>query len=260
MSLLATQAETYRARRRFPEALRKLDQILDITPDDVDALIRKAAIAQAEGNLPRASAILARVHPAADNPYTFQIQIYQAILERRPAPIIPQLKEILVKPDPTLGYYNGDLRFWLGWAQEAAGDNSSARESWRQARNELDPLLKEQPENKNLIGDLALINMALGDKATALALAERAMITNPIEKDAIGGPNLLEIFARVTAVTGEPDRATAALQKLLSLPYNGTITKPLTPALLRLDPMFDPLRNDLHFQQLPSDAPKDMKQ
>jgi len=64
----------------------------------------------------------------------------------------------------------------------------------------------------------------------------------------------------VTAVTGEPDRATAALQKLLSLPYNGTITKPLTPALLRLDPMFDPLRNDLHFQQLPSDAPKDMKQ
>jgi hypothetical protein len=58
-------------------------------------------------------------------------------------------------------------------------------------------------------------------------------------------------------VTGEPDRAIAAL---LSIPYNGAITKPLTPALLRLDPMFHLLRNDPRFQQLASDAPKDMKQ
>ena len=68
-------------------------------------------------------------------------------LERRPAQIIPRLKEILAKPDPALGYINGELRFWLGWAQEVAGDHAAAQESWRQARSELESFLKEQPEN-----------------------------------------------------------------------------------------------------------------
>ena len=179
VNLLTQHALSYICLRRFPEALRKLDQVLDITPDDVDTLALKAAIAQAEGDLPRASALLAPLHPDADDASALETQVYQAILERRPAQIIPRLKEILAKPDPALGYFNGELRFWLGWAQEVAGDHAAAQESWRQARSELEPFLKEQPENYSLIGDLALTNMGLGDKAAALALAEQAMAANP---------------------------------------------------------------------------------
>jgi serine/threonine protein kinase/Tfp pilus assembly protein PilF len=259
VNLLSQHARSYICLRRFPEALAKLEQILNITPDDIDTLVLKARIAQAEGDLPRASALLAPLRLGADYVNALETQVYQAILESRPAQIIPRLQEILATPDQALGYYNGELRFWLGWAQEVAGDHAAARESWSQARSELQPFLKEQPENFVLMGDLALTNMALGDNATALALAERAIAMMPIEKDALIGPRPLDILARVAARIGDPDRSISTLEKLLSIPYEAPLAAnpPLTPALLRLDPMFDPLRNDPRFQKLVADsAPK----
>ena len=257
VSLLSQHARSYVCLRRFPEALRKLEQILNINPDDMDTLVLKARIAQAEGDLPRASALLASLRPGADYANALETQVYQAILESSPAQIIPRLKEILANPDQALGYYNGELRFWLGWAQEVAGDHAAARESWTQARSELEPFLKEQPENFVLMGDLALTNMGLGENATALALAERAIAMISIEKDALTGPRPLDILARVAARIGEEDRSIATLTKLLSIPYEAPLAAnpPLTPALLRLDPMFDPLRKDPRFQKLLASAP-----
>jgi len=252
VNVLKQRAFSYVMLRRFPDALRKFDQVLNFVPGDVDTLVDKARIAQVEGDLLRASAILVPLQLNADSPGDLQTHVYQAILERHPAQIIPRFKEMLANPDPALGYINGELRFWLGLAQEVAGDHAAAQESWRQALSELEPFLKEQPENLSLIVDLALTNACLGDKAAAFKLTDRAMATVPIEKDAVFGPAALEALARVAAQTGEPDRAIAAIQKLLSIP-GGT---PLTPALLRLDPMFDPLRNDSRFHKLCEEKPK----
>jgi TolB-like protein/Tfp pilus assembly protein PilF len=252
VNLLTQHALSYKDRRLFPEALRKLEQILNIIPDDVDTIVEKAVIAQAEGDLPRAAALLTSVHPAADNTNALETQAYQAVLERRHAQITSRLKELLAKPDPALGFYNGELRFWLGWTQEVAGDRAAAEASWQQARRELQHFLTEQPENYILLGDLALTNMSLGDKAAALALSERAMAAVNIERDAVDGPASIEFLSRVAAQLGEADRAIFALQKLISIPYAGALGPgaPLTPALLRLDPMFDSLRGDPRFQEL----------
>ena len=169
-NLLARHAQFYIAMRRFPEALRKLDLILEIVPNDIDAVVEKGAIAQAEGDLPGAATLLAQVQPAVGDPTAWEQLTYQAILERRPAEIIFRLKKLLAKPDPDVGYLNGELRFWLGWAQEIAGDHAEAQETWREARAELEALLKEQPENWSIHNDLALIAAGLGDKAAAFAL------------------------------------------------------------------------------------------
>ena len=250
--IITQHVASFTLRRRFPEALRKLDQILNIVPDDADTLVTKASIAQAQGDLPRAAAILAPLRPSADDTSALETQAYQAILERKPGAIITRLKEILAKPDPALGFYNGELRFWLGWAQKVAGEDAVAQQSWRQARSELEPFLKSQPDNCILTEDLALINAGLGDKAAALALSEQSMATAPLPKDALNGFIAIETLARVAAQTGEPDRAIAALEQLLSIPGASALaaSAPLTPAILRLDPMFDPLRMNPRFQRL----------
>jgi len=141
---LTQHALFYKCLRRFPDAVRKLDQVLIITPDDQETLATKAAIALAEGDLSRASALLTPLHLSADLTEALETQVYLAILERQPAPMITRLQEVLAKPDPALGYINGDLRFYLGWAQEVAGDHAGAQESWRHARSELEPFRKSR--------------------------------------------------------------------------------------------------------------------
>src|SRR5262249_46565137 len=144
-NLLTQHVLSYLILRQFPEASHKLDEVLNLTPHDMDTIALKAMILQAEGNLAEPSNLLLPLRPRADDTFVIEARTCDAILERNAAEVINRLKEILAKPDAAPGYFGGELRFWLGWAQEIASDEASAQESWRQAKNELEGFLITQP-------------------------------------------------------------------------------------------------------------------
>jgi hypothetical protein len=92
----------------------------------------------------------------------------------------------------------------------------------------------------------------LDEKESAINEAHRAMTLSPSSKDRLGGPAFEENLALVEMIIGENSRAIATLTRLLETPYGGWLYSPapITPALLRLDPLWDPLRADPSFQKL----------
>jgi hypothetical protein len=165
--------------------------------------------------------------------------------------MISKINEMLSTNSMTDPGDRATTRAWLGWLEEVRGDHTAAAENWRQARSELEPFL-QPPEFPGLICYLALLGASLGDKTAAFKLAERGTSIFPVEKSALYGPMMVEVLARVAALTGERDRAIASLQIVLNKPYPGALAgnAPITPALLQLDPMFDSLRADPRFQRM----------
>jgi serine/threonine-protein kinase len=102
---------------------------------------------------------------------------------------------------------------------------------------------------------LSLANAALGEKNAALEEAERAIMLLPAAQDRVSGPTFEENLALIQMIFGETSRPISTLTRLLQTPYSGWLYNgtPVTPALLRLDPIWDPLRADPAFQELCQD-------
>ena len=134
-------------------------------------------------------------------------------------------------------------------AQEYAGDTGGARATAQQLLGPLETFGQKDPDNANSAQLLSIIHAVLGQKDAAIKEAERAIALRPTVKDAVDGPTYEENLAFVEVLVGDKNSAIPRLQHLLQVPYNSC----LTPALLRLDPKWDPLRGDPVFQKLCED-------
>ena len=134
--------------------------------------------------------------------------------------------------------------YLLGFARKALHDEAGARAALLKAKDLVEAQLKQSPDSPDLRIQLAKVLAYLGEKDAALTEARRATEILPESKDAFGGPEIAEGVAEVCAVVGENTRAIELLDGLLSRP------SPVTVALLKLSPAWDPLRKDPRFQAL----------
>jgi tetratricopeptide (TPR) repeat protein len=135
-----------------------------------------------------------------------------------------------------------------------AGDTAGAKVTAEEARNTLEPVLRDQSDNDVFAAYLSQAYAAMGEKNSALEAAKHAIMILPRAKDAMYGPALEQNLAFIQTVFGENSRAISILTQLLQTPYSneGWLygPAPITPAFLRLDPVWDPLRSDPAFQVL----------
>jgi TolB-like protein/class 3 adenylate cyclase len=254
-NLLFQWAGTHVALREFAQVHSLLDRALNITPDDTTLIASKAVVDQAQGNLTAARKLLTSIPPQPGNAVVFTVQMEQLMYERNYSPVIAALKAALVKPDPTVGANFPDYFILLGLAQTRLGDSNSAHETFLQAKDVLESLYKNGDNSSYLAADLGLVYANLGDKFAALREYQRAVSEAGI--DAMFAPNAEEVLAKIDAQFGDIDGALSILPRVLKVPYFSWLHRSgLTPALLRLDPIWDPLRKDPRFQKLASPGSK----
>jgi TolB-like protein/Tfp pilus assembly protein PilF len=250
LELLMNTAWTYTMLRKFPAVLRLYDRALDLNPNE-EIILEKASIYQAQGNLQEAARLLSSLNEQAPNE-TFGIKIDQLRLERNYGEAIRLLQARLAQFHFAAEDDRAFTQLELAFTQRLAGDVAGAKVTAEQARNTYERLLREHPESWDYAASLSNAYALIGEKDLALKEAERAIMLVPSAKDAIDGPLAEENLALVQTLVGDNSRAISMLTQLLQKPYNRWVYSrtPITPALLRLDPLWDPLRGDPAFQKL----------
>jgi TolB-like protein/cytochrome c-type biogenesis protein CcmH/NrfG len=127
-----------------------------------------------------------------------------------------------------------------------AGSVAGAHDDIESARALVEAKLGEQPNDPYTLTQLSWIDVALQRNSEALKFARQANELMPPEKDAVEGPEVLAGLAEIEARTGDTTEAVKTLRQLLFLPAGMVVSI----QRLKIDPVWDPIRNDPGFQQL----------
>jgi tetratricopeptide (TPR) repeat protein len=248
-------AGTYLPLRRWNDAERELTRALALNPHDaLAAQFLARTYINSNGDVRRARGAFEGVPPeskisvaAAWGIVSVMIdeRVYLDVLEKHFA---DALKAWDTLPSNTPEARLRQLEARVG-IQVLSGQGAVAKSECEQTRALLESRLAERPDDRNSLTALAWAYVCLGRNTDALRVAREAADSLPIEKDALLGPSFLAGLAEIEARTGNPDEAVKILRQLITAPAGGIVSI----ARLKIDPVWDPIRNDPGFQKLISE-------
>jgi serine/threonine-protein kinase len=246
---LQNLVHNYRMMRNFEAANKTVDRGLELNPQALGLWDLKIQLAISEkGDFSVCEQAMEKLKSLPlgkeEQLKVVEEQASLLLLQRKYQQVL-QLAETLsddqfaVVPGSLAGKY-----FAIGIAQQVLGDAAAARSSFLKAKDIFEEQLKEKPENPDLLVQLAKVFAWLGEKDMAVAEAQRATDLRPESKDAFQGPEITEQVAQVYAILGDNARAIELLEGLLNRPSDVTLQS------LKVNPAWDPIRNDPAFQAL----------
>ncbi|MGH8272689.1 MAG: tetratricopeptide repeat protein, partial [Gammaproteobacteria bacterium] len=233
--------------RHYPQAIREFDRALAIEPYNFLALTYKVWTELLAGETKGAAQTIAGIPPTS-GPFgqMASVRFRAAWLNRQPRIALETLTKApdwIQAPD-FIGQTPTNL--WRAQALRAMGKKTQARAAYAKARAALENKLQVQPENPDFLSALGLVEAGLDNKAEAIRNGLQATRALPIGKDAIAGTLYVATLAKIYAHYGDATQSEKLVGKLLTMPAGLTLSVPL----LKLDPVWDPIRHDPAFQAL----------
>ena len=245
-SLVRETAATYCALRMWPEAKRAASRSLALEPHGLSALATLlASCLNGAGDLnePKRALAMFPQPPRPINFLTMQSAIgpYIHVLDRDFAGALKACESEASDPDENRSRLAACVAIHV-----LAGDTAAVRGEIEQTRELLERRLSDRPDDGFAVMHLSWVNLALNRKPDALRLAHQAADLHPLEKDFLTGAAFFTALAEIEARANQPGEAVTTLQRLLSIPAGTAISI----AQLKIDPVWDPIRNDPGFQKL----------
>jgi TolB-like protein/cytochrome c-type biogenesis protein CcmH/NrfG len=245
-SILYNLGYSYLAQRNFEAAEKTFDRAITASPQSFGARALKAGVAiLSRGDVTFAENQLASIPPGFDSDgLVTWARVWLLTLQRKfsnALEVVGQFRGEILASDTTAPNPKAFLEGLLYYYQ---GDKTKAQTALEHARVMVEQLIRESPDDAARHAMLGQILAALGEKDSAIAEGKRAVGLQPESQDAFDGPQISARLAEIYTWVGEYDQAFRLLDHLLHTP-NG-----ITVPLLKLDPVWDPLRKDPRFQAL----------
>jgi tetratricopeptide (TPR) repeat protein len=239
----------YQMLRNFAAANKTIDRALKLTPNSFSLWSIKAQVETAEKGTFETAELGAKFLSSAAIPENEKAHLAAAIVqtrlfERKYADALrdaESMKDELLATSPAGLFSKYEC---IGIARKLLKDDAGAREALLIAKRHVEKYVNDAPSEASRHAKLAEVLVWLGEKEAAIAEAKRAMELLPETVDAFEGPEMTQSLAEVYALAGEPDKAIDLLDGLLSRP------SPVTVAILKVVPIWDPLRENSRFIEL----------